>query len=165
MVDIIYKSELPNIIEAFLLFLEGHHRHHVFLHEGRLSEALLGLHHYIILLYGAGLLSAHCLLLALFGGSEEVGVFGDDAGDGGVLFHHFLVVGVALGGVAGLYEPAHEHVHPQFLLLLGGQQQQVAVLHQEVDVAPVFSLVPVVLVLLEVAPFARVVFLRGRIGG
>ena len=162
---LIYKSELPNIIEALLLFLEHHNWHHVLLHEWRLSEALLGLHHCIVLLYGAGLLSAHCLLLALFRGSEEVGVLGDDAGDGGVVFDHFLVVGVALGGVAGLDEPAHQHVHLQFLLLLGGQQQQAAVLHQEVDVAPVFRLVPVVLVLLEVAPLARVALLRRRIRG
>jgi hypothetical protein len=39
------------------------------------------------------------------------------------------------------------------------------VLHQEVDVAPVFRLVPVVLVLLEVAPLARVALLRRRIRG
>jgi hypothetical protein len=65
-----------------------------------------------------------------------------------MLLHHFLMVGVTLGGVSGLDSLAHEDVHPHPLLLLSRQHQQVAVLVQELDVPSVLGFVPVVLVLL-----------------
>jgi hypothetical protein len=60
---------------------------------------------------------------------------------------------VALCGISGLYTFAHEDVDPHFFLLLSGEEEQVSVLGQEVDVPSVLGLVPVVLAFLQIAFF------------
>lgn len=69
---------------------------------------------------------------------------------------------VALGGISGLDGPAHDDVNFPLFLLLIREGKEVTVIDEEVDVPPILSVVPVILILLDESFFMALLLLLSR---